>query len=76
MIQIIGQKNPLRSFTLKYCLFSSTNIAKDKDKEKYVYSCYGIAFNGENLWSFNDDFARNVVKFGVDNSSSSQRKCI
>ena len=34
-------KNPLRNFTLKNCFFGSTNIVKDNDKEKYVYSGYG-----------------------------------
>ena len=36
-----------------------------KDKEKYVYRGYG-----KSSWSFNDDFSRNVIIFGVDNSSS------
>ena len=39
--------------------------------KKYVHSGYGIAFNGNGLWSFNDDFARNVIIFGVDISLSS-----
>ena len=30
-----------------------------------------MAFDGKGSWSFNDDFARNVIIFGVDNSSSS-----
>ena len=36
-----------------------------------MYSGYGIAFDGKGSWSFNDEFARNVIMFGVDNSSSS-----
>ena len=36
-----------------------------------MYSGYGIAFDWKGLWSFNDDFARNSIVFGVDNSSSS-----
>ena len=36
-----------------------------------MYSGYRIAFDGKGSWSFNDDFARNVIVFGVDNSSSS-----
>ena len=31
-----------------------------------------IAFDGAGWWSFGNDFARNVVTFGVDNSLSSQ----
>ena len=51
-------------------MFGSTNIVKDNDKEKYVNSRYGIAFDGKGSWSFNV-FARNVIIFGVGNSSSS-----
>ena len=42
-----------------------------KNKEKYVYSGYGIAFDGEGKWSFGNGFARNFIIFGIDNSSSS-----
>ena len=38
---------------------------------KYVYSSYGIEFDGKGSWSFGNDYTRNVVIFGVDNSSSS-----
>ena len=64
-------KNSLRNFALKNYFFGSTNIAKDNDKEQYVYSSYGITFDRKCPWSFNDDFARNIIIFGVDNSSSS-----
>ena len=36
-----------------------------------MYSSYIVAFDGKSLWSFNNDSARNLIKFGVDNSSSS-----
>ena len=36
-----------------------------------MYSGYGIAFDGKGSWSFGNDYASNVVIFGVDNSSSS-----
>ena len=54
-------------------MFGATNIVKnnDKDKGKYEYSGYGIAFDGKGSWSFDDDFAWNILIFGVDNSSSS-----
>ena len=48
-----------------------TNIAKNSDKQKYVYSSFGIAFDWKGDWSFDNDYARNVIIFGVDNSSSS-----
>ena len=64
-------KIPLRNFTLKNCLLGATNILKNSDKGKYGYNGYGIAVEGKSSWSFGNDLARNVVIFGVDNSSSS-----
>ena len=52
-------------------MFGANIIVKNDDKEKYVYSGYGLAFDVKVSCSFNDDFARNVIIFGVDNSSSS-----
>ena len=40
-------------------------------KKKYVYSRYAITFDSAGSRSFDNDFARNVVIVGVDNSSSS-----
>ena len=37
-----------------------------------MYSEYGITFDSAGSWSFNNDTVRNVITFGVDNSSSSQ----
>ena len=62
---------PSHNFTLKDCLFGVTNIVTNSDKSRYVYSGYGIAFDSANSWSFGNDFARNVVIFGVYNSPSS-----
>ena len=64
-------KSRTSSFKLKISLFGATNIVKNSDKEKWVYSGYGIAFNGEGARSFGNDFARDVVTFDVVNSSSS-----
>ena len=36
-----------------------------------MYGSYGIAFDGACFCSFDNDFARNIVIFGVDNSLSS-----
>ena len=60
------QKNLLLNFTLKNWFFGATNIVK-----KWMCSSE-IAFDGAGWWSFGNDFARNVVTFGVDNSLSSQ----
>ena len=66
----VWPKNLTNKFKFKNCLFGATNIVKNSDKEKYVYSGYGITFDSGGSWSDND-FARNVVIFGVDNSSAS-----
>ena len=36
-----------------------------------MYSGYGIAFDSAGPWRFDNDTARNVITFGVDNMSSS-----
>ena len=64
-------RNPTNNFKLKNSLFGATNIIKNSDKEKWVYSGYGIAFDGAGSWNFGNDFARNVKIFGVENSSPS-----
>ena len=64
-------RNPTNNFKLKNCLFGATNIVKISDKEKYVYSGYGITFYDAGSWSFGKGTTRNVIIFGVDNSSSS-----
>ena len=35
-----------------------------------MYSGYGIAYHGAGLQNFDNDFAKNVLIFGIDNSSS------
>ena len=35
-----------------------------------MYSGYGIAFDGGGELSFGNDYARNIIIFGLDNSSS------
>ena len=65
------QKIPLRNSTLRNCLFGAADTVKNSNKEKYVCSGYGIGFDGKGKWSFGNDYARNVIVFGVDNSSSS-----
>ena len=50
-------------------MFDAPNIVKNSDGEKYVYSgCYEIVFDGKKEWNFGNNFARNVVIFGFDNS--------
>ena len=52
-------------------MFGETNIVKVSDTDEWVYSGHGIAFDGEDWWSFDNDTARNIIIFGVDNSLSS-----
>ena len=67
----VWQKIPLWNFTIKNCLFGATSIVKNSDEKKWVCSGYGIAFDGKGEFIFGNDYARNVIIFGVDNSSSS-----
>ena len=55
---------------MKKFLFGAIDIVNKSYKEKYVYSGYGVAFDGKGEWSFGNDYARHKI-FGVDNSSSS-----
>ena len=64
-------RNPPNNFKFKNFLFGATNIVKNSDKEKYIYSGYGITFDSEGSWSSDNDFRRNVIIVGVNNSSSS-----
>ena len=43
----VWPKIPPRNFAIKSCLFGATSIVKNSDKEKYVYSGYGVAFDGK-----------------------------
>ena len=64
-------RNTINNFKFKNWLLETTNIIKHSDKEKYLYSGYGITFDSAGSWSFYNDFSGNVVIFGIDNSSSS-----
>ena len=35
-----------------------------------MYSGYGLALDGKGEWNFNNKLAKNVINFGVNNSSS------
>ena len=52
-------------------MFAVTSIIKNNDKEKYVYSSCRIAYDGKDERSFGNEFARNVIIFEFDSSSSS-----
>ena len=64
-------RNPINNFKFKNCLSGAANIVKNSDKEKYLYSGYGLSFDSAGSWSFGNEFARNsLVIFGLDNSLS------
>ena len=52
-------------------MFGAFNIGKDYDKSKYAYSGYGMPFDWKGEWSFGNNFAKNIIILGVDNSSLS-----
>ena len=64
--------NLLSNFKFYNCMFGATNIAKNSDKDKSLYSGYTIEFDGAGSWNLANNLARNVVIFGVDSSLSSQ----
>ena len=46
-------------------------LIRNADKVKFTYNGPRIGFDVKGMWSYCNDFARNVVLFGVDNASSS-----
>ena len=62
-------RNPTNAFKFKYYLLGATSKVKNSDKEKYVYSSYGLTIDSAGSRSFDNGTARNVIIFGVDNSS-------
>ena len=64
-------RNPTKNFKFRNCLIRATSIVKDCDEEKYVHSGYRMIFDSAGSCSFHSETARNVIIFGVHNSSSS-----
>ena len=57
--------------TLGNCLFSTVKLVINADIDKYKYSGYGIWFDVKGTFGFlASGYARNVIIFGVDMSSS------
>ena len=48
-------KIPHNNFNLINCLFGGTNIVKINNKGNWVYTGYGIAFDGAYSWRFGND---------------------
>ena len=64
----VWPRNPTNNSKFKNCLFGATNIVKNSDKEKHVYSGYRTMFDSAGSWSFDNDFSRNFSIFGVNYS--------
>ena len=52
-------------------MFGTVKLVINEIKSKFIYDVREIVFDWEGWWIFNNDSSRNVVDFGVDNSSSS-----
>ena len=66
MIYMLVWEIQLTVSNLKIAFFGATSTVKNSDKENWVYNGYGVTFDGAGSWHFDNDFARNVVVFGVD----------
>ena len=64
-------RNPTNNFPLKTCFLVTVKLVRNVFKSKFTFNIWGIKFDGEGSWSFNNDFVQIVVTFGVYNSSSS-----
>lgn len=62
--------NTSNDITLKNCLFSTITLRRNKIKREFIYNDREIAFDGADLWSFDNDFAGNVLIFDADSSST------
>ena len=51
-------------------MFGAVSLTKNTDIDKNKYSGYGIGFDRSGTFSLGNGFGQNVIKFGVDMSSS------
>ena len=56
----VWPRNPNNNFKYKNFLFGSTSTVKNRDKEKCVYSCFGLTLNSAGSWDFDNYTAWNV----------------
>ena len=54
-------RNPTNNSKFKNGLFDATSVVENNDKEKHVYSGYGITFESVDSWSFNNGTARTFI---------------
>ena len=65
-------RNTTNIFTVKVSLSGTIKLVREAIKCKPTYNGQGIAFDEEGPWNFYYDFVKNVVIFGVNNSSLSR----
>ena len=64
-------RSTTNNFTLKNCSFDAVRLMGNADKNKFTCNGQEIEFDRKDIWNYENDFARNVLIFGVDNTSSS-----
>ena len=50
-------------------MLGTAKLVKTPIKSKITYNVRGIAFDGKGSLSFGNDYAKDIVNFGVKNSS-------
>ena len=68
---LIGNQREYIILNVSHYYTRATSIVKNSNKERYVYRGHGMTFDTACSWIFDNDTARNVITFGVDNGSSS-----
>ena len=71
IIKIIGQNSTWKFHIEELLVWYDRYSKKNSDENKWMYSGYGIVFDGLGSWNFGNDFTMNFIVFGVYNSSSS-----
>ena len=71
MNDILGKEIQVTISNSKIAYLEQLSVVKNSDKEKQVFNGYVITFDSASSWSFDNESAKNVIIFGVDNSSSS-----
>ena len=64
--------NPSNNFITKNCFvfFYRIKLNRNTIKRKFIYTVYGIVFDGVESWNFCNEVTWNVQVFGVDNRAS------
>ena len=62
--------------SIKWLVWGLIKLTRNATKTKFTYNGYGIAFDGSNSWNFGDEFAQNVLIFGVENALSKNLKML